>query len=52
MLNGSQTAVKVYRVRRAVPVVHSLIPTNHDLREFWTSRWLDRVPAWNCVEFV
>jgi hypothetical protein len=42
MLNGSQTAVKVYRVRRAVPVVHSFIPTNHDLREFWTSRWLDR----------
>ncbi len=41
-LNGTQAAVKVYRVRRAVPVIHSLIPTNQDLREFWTSRWLDR----------
>jgi hypothetical protein len=41
-LKCPEAAVKVYRVRRAVPVIHSLIPTNRNLREFWTSRWLDR----------
>jgi hypothetical protein len=40
--NDSQAAVRVYRVRRPVPVVHSLVPSNRELRKLWAREQLGR----------
>jgi hypothetical protein len=36
--HDSRPAVTIYRVRRAVPVVRSLIPNHRSLRDLWASR--------------